>query len=89
MTVKLRVSKSMWNYYGGEITIDLITCLIADKIYGWWISHTGFELLRDLNLITEKGNINKQGRLVLASQLHDKYHREENGIEIIKPITAL
>ena len=85
MVIKIKPSKAIWDWYSKDITRELVTCLIADKIGGYWISHSGYELLKDLDFLTKKGNVNKKGKKALAAQLHDKYHHNKNGIIIIEP----
>ena len=75
----------MWEWYKGDITIELILSIIADKIAGYGVSYSANELLKDLELVSNKGNINKKGKLVMAHQLHDKYHHNRNSMVIINP----
>jgi hypothetical protein len=84
----LKPSKSIWNWYKGNITSELIICLIAVKLAGYGISYSGEELLKDLKLVNSKGVVNKKGRFVLAHELHEKYHRKRESIVIINPLTT-
>jgi len=82
----------MWEYMTrpeikGEITALQVASALADRWYGYGISYSANELLKDLNLLTEKGVPNKRGREVVAIYLHEKYHRNFEGIKIIKPKT--
>jgi len=89
---ELKPSKEMWDYYfevswkRKEVTPLSVCSAIADKIYGYGISHTAKEVLKDLGLLTEKGNVNKKGKEALAHYLHEKFHRgDESGLKIINP----
>ena len=83
----IKPSKSIWIYFKGEITPDLICSSIADKIAGYGISYSAMELLKDLKLISLNTNkINQAGRVVLSHHLHERYHRCEDGIVIINPM---
>lgn len=89
---EIRPSKEIWNYYQrngvvGElgITIDLIVSALADINYGFHISYSATELLKDLGLLSPTGRINKVGRYVLAIELHERYHRKSSAIYLVDP----
>jgi hypothetical protein len=82
---KIQPSERIWNYFKGEIYIETIMSAIADKIAGYHISYSAMELLKDLGYLTKNERINKKGLLILAHQLHEKFHRNRDGVEIINP----
>ena len=90
MTI-LRPSKAMWDYYfeaswqQKNITPLSVSSAIADVIAGYGISYTALEVLKDLDLITDSGKPNKKARLALASYLHEKFHRNTEGLQILPP----
>lgn len=81
----LKPSLEIWKWYKGDISDKLIISSIADKIAGYHISYSATELLRDLGLLTSEGQINKKAKMILAHQLHEKYHRKSDNIVIIDP----
>lgn len=89
---EIRPSKEIWSYYcrngiPGEcgISIDLIISSLADKNYGFHISYSATELLKDLGLICDKGKINKLGKEVLAREIHHRYHNKQSCYTLIDP----
>jgi hypothetical protein len=81
---KICPSKEMWHYYNRSeicsrgITLDLILSSISDVIAGYHISYSATELLKDINCLIIKNNkkvITKKGKLILAHEMHERYHR--------------
>ena len=89
MIYKVKPSRVIWDYYDNRptITLDLIYTSIADKIAGYAISYSARELLKDLGYLTEKNNINKKGKVLLAHHLHDYYHRGKSSVILVSPYT--
>lgn len=95
MITELRPSKEIWKYFSrvnGEldttnvpITGLQIASGLVDRYAGYHISYSMTELLKDLNLIDKKGLPNKAGKEVMAHYLHEKYHRNREGVVIINP----
>jgi len=84
MNNQIKPSKIMWDYYNRSeikhdgITVDLIISNIADVLAGYAISYSAQQLLKDLGyLVLQKGKkrTTKDGLLVLAHELHERYHR--------------
>jgi hypothetical protein len=89
---EIRPSKEIWDYYSrnssnGEsgISIELILSSIADKSYGFHISYSATELLKDIDCLNEKGNITKKAKLILARELHSRYHQKRPNFKLINP----
>lgn len=93
---EIRPSKEIWDYYMRDgvpgITVDLILSSLADINYGYYISYSASELLKDLELVdtkiikgVHKIKINKLGRQVLARELHSRYHRKTSFYILIDP----
>lgn len=80
-------SIEIWDYFKGDISIDLITSSIADKMAGFHISYSANELLKDLDLLTPKGAVSKRGLMTLARSLHWRYHAKTNSVAIVNPHT--
>lgn len=81
----IKPSLSIWNYFKGDITAELIVSSIADRMGGYHISYSATELLKDIKVYTPSGKINKYGREIVAHYLHEKYHRNKDSIDIINP----
>lgn len=97
--MELRPSKAMWEYMSrvngksfanqNPITGLQVACGLADRIAGYHISYSMKELLRDLDLLTKDDLPNKKGRKVIGHYLHEKYHRNIEGIKIINPFEEI
>ena len=59
--LEITPSIEMHNYYKRCSIKDLAKALV-DKLAGYYISHSITEYLKDVSLITKKGNINKNGK---------------------------
>jgi hypothetical protein len=82
--IELKPSKGMWEYFREDITPSMIAAIIADRVGGYYISHSATLLLNDLNFLTPKGNVTKKAKLVMASQIHNQYHHGGDGIKLIR-----
>lgn len=69
----------------GDITALSVCSAIADKIGGFYISHTANEVLKDLGLLSNKGNPNKKAKEVLALYLHGRFHGGREQVVIVPP----
>ncbi len=85
MSREVRPSLAMWKHYRGDITPALVAAALADRIAGFYMSNSASNLLLDLELLTKTGKVNKKGRVVLGCQIHEQYHRKEDGIRILEP----
>ncbi len=83
MNNEIKPSKLIWDYYNRGcnkefgITVDLVISAIADVMAGYAISYSAKELLKDLGYLKEvkkETAVTKEGRLVLAHELHERYH---------------
>jgi len=84
MNNEIKPSKMMWDYYNRKevkadgITVDQVISAIADVMAGYFISYSAKKLLKDLGYLKEvkkETTVTKEGRLVLAHELHERYHR--------------
>lgn len=80
----LSPSRYMCDYYP-SMSLEAVISAIADRIGEYCISHTAHLTLKDLSLIDENGEVNKLGKQVLATQLHERFHRGIDGVRLIKP----
>jgi hypothetical protein len=89
--MELRPSIEIWEYFsrseinGKPITGLQVASALADINYGYHISYSAKELLKDLDLIKKDGCPNKKGKEVISHYLHEKYHRNVEGVKIIIP----
>jgi hypothetical protein len=92
MTVlKLYPSQPMQEYYhrvsnGKTISALGVVSAIADLLAGYHISRTAVLVLDDLKLLTRKGLPNKQARKVIPHYIHDKFHHNEWGMEVVNSV---
>lgn len=84
---QIKPSLKMWKYWGDQkITPLMVVSSIADKKAGYHISYSAHELLKDLSLLTPKGNLNKEAHDLIAIYLHYKFHANgHEAIEVIDP----
>lgn len=85
---KIILPKSIIEYYsrnsGKEhgITVDLIMSSVMDKMAGYHISYSATELLKEIGFLTDKKNITKKAILMVAHELHSRYHRSTPNITL-------
>ena len=83
--IKVKPSEMIWDYYKGKLTIEAVVSAIADRIDRRYISYSTRALLKDLKYITPYDNINKEGKELLATYLHHKFHHGFYGATIVNP----
>lgn len=83
--MELKPSKEIWDYTKGNITVLFVCSAIADKLGGFHISYTANEVLKDLGLLSNKGNPNKKAKEVLALYLHGRFHGGREQVAITPP----
>lgn len=84
----IKPSKSIWEYFNKDITIEGIVCYAMDLAGGWHISYSATELLKDLDWITPKGKLKQVALHFVTGLNHSMHYRKKYDVALVNPVTG-